>query len=261
MKIYGAGSLEDIKRCSELGAVGILTNPQGFEQYFDGEMTLADITRAIVETTELPVFIQIHGDSSDTLVKKAQSLHEISPRVGFKIIADEKGFKAIGALQKGGINCIATTLFSISQAAVAAGVGAFGICPFVSRGLYVGLNMFEILSAIREGYDRLDDPPQIIAVSLKNRADVELALSAGVDAVGMRYALLKQMMEHPLSQKAELLFAKNWARVKGEEISYLNHALELEGGARCAALNCLAFGARKGMPTLEGLDRFTSKHE
>ena len=231
MKIYGAGSLEDIKLCSKLGATGILTNPQGFEQYFEGEMTLADITRAIVETTDLPVFIQIHGENAQSLVDKARRLNEISPRVGFKIIADEKGFKAIAELQKQGINCIATTLFSISQAAVAAGVGAFGICPFVSRGLHIGLNMLEILSAIRKGYDRLDDPPQIIAVSLKNLADVELALSAGVDAVGMRYPLLKQMMQHPLSQKAELLFAKNWAQVKGEDISYLDHALRLEDSA------------------------------
>jgi transaldolase len=231
MKIYGAGSIRDIKLCSELGADGILTNPQGFEQYFEGKMTLPEITRAIVEATDLPVFIQIHGQSCRALVEKALSLHEISPQVGFKIICDEKGFQAIAALQKKSIDCIATTLFSISQAAVAASVRAFGICPFVSRGRYIGLNMYEILSAIREGYDRLVDPPRIIAVSLKNLSDVELALSAGVDAVGMRYPLLKQMMEHPLSEKAELLFAKNWARVKDEDISYLKHALQLEGGA------------------------------
>jgi transaldolase len=231
MKIYGAGSIEDIKRCSDLGATGILTNPQGFEQYFEGKMTLPEITRAIVDVTELPVFIQIHGQSYRALIDKAQSLHKISPQVGFKIIADEKGFQAIAELQRRKINCIATTLFSVSQATVAASVGAFGICPFVSRGLYIGLNMFEILSTIREGYDRLDSPPQIIAVSLKNLSDVELALSAGVDAVGMRYPLLKQMMEHPLSEKAELLFAKNWARVKGEDVSYLSHALGLEGSA------------------------------
>jgi transaldolase len=231
MKIYGAGSLEDIRLCSELGAAGILTNPQGFEQYFEGKMSLPDITRAIVDLTDLPVFIQIHGESTRALIDRARSLHGISPQVGFKIIADEKGFRAIAALQRESIRCIATTLFSISQAAMAASVGAFGICPFVSRGLYIGLNMYEILAAIREGYDRLDGPPQIIAVSLKNLSDVELALSAGVDAVGLRYPLLKQMMEHPLSEKAELLFAKNWARVKGEDVSYLSHALELKGSA------------------------------
>ncbi len=38
-------------------------------------------------------------------------------------------------------------------------------------------------------------------------------------------------------------------------------AQALEIGSRCAALNCLAFGAREGMPTLEGLERFTSEHE
>ena len=30
---------------------------------------------------------------------------------------------------------------------------------------------------------------------------------------------------------------------------------------RCAALNCLAFGAREGMPTLEGLKGFAPEHE
>ena len=100
-------------------------------------------------------------------------LHNISEQVGVKIISDEKGFEAIARLQKLNIQCIATTLFSISQ--------------------------------------------------------VELALRAGVDAVGMRYPLIRQMMEHPLSQKAELLFARNWAHVEGEDISYLRQALRIEG--------------------------------
>ena len=35
----------------------------------------------------------------------------------------------------------------------------------------------------------------------------------------------------------------------------------LDIGIRCAALNCLAFGAREGMPTLEGLEGFTPEYE
>ena len=78
-------------------------------------------------------------------------------------------------------------------------------------------------------YSRLEKAPEIIAVSLKNLTDVELALNAGVDAVGMRYPLIKQMMEHPLSQKAEVLFARNWANVKGEDVGYLQQAMRAEG--------------------------------
>ena len=229
MKIYGAGSLEDIRRCVELGVVGILTNPQGFDQYFKGEMTLSEITKAIVALTELPVFIQIHGETSEKIVAYARELHEISPQVGFKIIANEKGFQAISVLEREGIRCIATTLFTVAQAAVAANVGAFGICPFVSRAQAIGMNPFEILSTIKQGYNQLEKAPEIVAVSMKSVADVELALKAGVDAVGMRYPMIKEMMAHPLSDKAELLFAKNWKNVKGEDMEYLAHAMQMEG--------------------------------
>ncbi|MBT3271812.1 MAG: hypothetical protein HN368_01560 [Spirochaetales bacterium] len=224
MKIYGAGSLEEIKKCINLGAIGILTNPQGFEQYFKGEMTLEEISKAILEVADLPIFIQIHGRTAAAIAARARELHTLSKNIGFKIISDEKGFEAINTLQKEGIRCIATTLFTVSQAAVAASVGAFGICPFVSRAAASGMDPAGTLSAIRQAYDRLPYAPEIIAVSLKSTADVELAIKAGVDAVGMRYPLLKEMMYHPLSEKAEALFAVNWAGVKGEDVSYIGDA-------------------------------------
>lgn len=231
MKIYGAGSIEDVKHCTELGAVGILTNPQGFEQYFGGTMTLEEITQALVEATELPVFIQIHAETVDALVERGRQLHGISPRVGFKIISNEKGFRAIRRLQEDGIACIATGLFSLSQASAAAAVGAFGICPFVARAQDIGIDAKALLMAIRNGYDRLAKPPEVIAVSLRSLGDIHAALASGADAVGMRWPLMRQMFQHPLSDKAELLFAKNWANVKGEVITYLQDALQMEGVA------------------------------
>jgi len=231
MRIYGAGSIEEVKHCTELGAVGILTNPQGFEQFFRGEMTLEEITRALIEATDLPVFIQIHGNTVDALVERGWALHGLSPRVGFKIIANEKGFRAIRRLQADGISCIATGLFSISQAATAAAVGAFGICPFVARAQDAGIDVEWMLETIRAGYEELSTPPEIIAVSLRSLSDVERALAAGVDAVGMRWPLMQKMFAHPLSDQAELLFAKNWAKVKGENIEYLHHAMRMEGMA------------------------------
>ena len=129
MKIYGAGSLEDVKKSVELGVEGILTNPQGFEQYYQGKMTLEEITVALCDIAkDLPVFIQVHGATSEDIVKRAHEIHAISPKqVGIKIVSNEKGFWAIKKLQDEGINCIATTLFTLSQASIAATVGAWGI--------------------------------------------------------------------------------------------------------------------------------------
>jgi hypothetical protein len=73
----------------------ILTNSQVYEKYFQGKMTLEEITKAIVKVTELPVFMQIHGQSTEELLERARKLHTISPQVGFKIISNEKGFWAI----------------------------------------------------------------------------------------------------------------------------------------------------------------------
>ena len=229
MRIYGAGALEEIRQSIDLGVVGILTNPQGFEQYFKGELTLKEITQAIIELSDLPVFIQIHGETTEKIVAYARELHQVSPQVGFKIIANEKGFHAISILQKEGISCIATCLFTLAQASVAATVGATGICPFVSRAQAIGMDAFATLSEIKRGYERLTNAPEIIAVSMKSVADVELALRAGVDAVGMRYPMIRDMMSHPLSDKAELLFGKNWGNVKGEDAAYLASGMKMEG--------------------------------
>ncbi|MFI4913133.1 MAG: transaldolase family protein [Sedimentisphaeraceae bacterium JB056] len=231
MRIYGAGSVEEVKKCSELGVVGILTNPQGFDQYFGGKMTLEEITKSLVEVTDLPVFIQIHAETAEGLVDRARQLHAISPQVGFKIISDVKGFEAIRQLQKEGIDCIATCLFSLSQASVAATVGAFGICPFVSRARAIGMDPFAILRDIKQGYSQLERAPEIIAVSLKGVGDIDLALAAGVDSVGMRYPAIEEMMQHPLSKNAETLFAKNWANIVGEDVSYIDQSKSLGGEA------------------------------
>jgi len=230
MKIYGAGSLEDIRICTELGCAGILTNPQGFDVYYKGEMTLTEITQAILDASgDLPVFIQIHGENADAIVRRAHELRKLSDRVNMKIIGDEKGFTAIRCLQQEGINCIATCVFSVSQAAIAAMVGAYGICPFMSRAKEIGIDPCKVISNIKSCYRNMEKPPVIFAVSLKGVGDIDDAFAAGTDAIALRYPLLKQMMGHVLTSKAEALFAKNWANVKGEDVAYMADKIKLEG--------------------------------
>lgn len=229
MKIYGAGSIEDIRRCTELGVAGILTNPQGFEQYYKGEMTLEEITKAILDASDTPVFIQVHGPDADAIVNRVAALRKLSDRVCGKIIANEKGFEAIARLEKQGIHCIATCLFSVSQAAVAAMVGAYGICPFVSRAREQGIDIFGVIRTIKTCYEKMDKAPEIFAVSMKGVADVDGSFAAGADSVALRYPLLQSMMSHILTTRAEALFAKNWANVKGEDMSYMSDQLKMEG--------------------------------
>lgn len=233
MEIYGAGSLEDVRICTQLGVTGILTNPQGFDQYYQGKMTLEEITAALLEASDdgrnIPVFIQVHGKDEHEIIRRVEELRKQSDRVCGKIIADEKGFRAIKALQSEGIDCIATCLFSVSQAAVAAMVGAHAICPFVSRATAIGMDMFKIISDIKRCYSEMPKAPRIFAASLKSTADIDGAYAAGTDAVALRYPLLQEMMKHVLTTKAEALFAQNWEHVKGEDVSYMKERIKLSG--------------------------------
>ena len=233
MKIYGAGSLEDVRICTELGVAGILTNPQGFEQYYKGQMTLDEITRALLEASDdgrdIPVFIQIHGKDAEAIVARARELRKISPRVCAKIIGDEKGFRAIRILQQEGIDCIATCVFSVSQAAIAAMVGAYGICPFVSRAKEIGMDMAGIIRTIKASYSKMEKAPEIFAVSLKGLSDIDEAFGAGTDSIALRYPLMQKMMTHVLTEKAEKLFGQNWLNVKGEDVSYLTGMMNETG--------------------------------
>ena len=143
----------------------------------------------------------------------------------------EPGMQIFGNPEMYNVFVTAHGLIMVFFSIMPATVGAFGICPFVSRGTAIGMDMYETLKTIKEMYAELERPPKIIAVSLKGIGEVELALKAGVDVVGMRYPLVREMMEHPLSQKAELLFAKNWTKVKGEDLEYMRHAMGMEGTA------------------------------
>ncbi len=233
MEIYGAGSLEDVRICTELGVTGILTNPQGFEQYYQGKMTLSEITDALLAASDdgrnIPVYIQVHGRDAEEIAYRVEELHEKSDRVRGKIIADEKGFRAIKKLREKDILCVATCLFSVSQAAVAAMVGAQAICPFVTRATAMGMDMYKIIRAIKDCYAETPDAPRILAASLKSTSDVNDAYIAGTDAVALRYPLLKEMMSHVLTTKAEALFSQNWQNVKGEDVSYMKERIKLSG--------------------------------
>ncbi|WP_297186605.1 transaldolase [uncultured Porticoccus sp.] len=68
-----------------------------------------------------------------SLVEKYQSAGIASDRILLKIAATWEGIRAAEQLEKAGIQCNLTLLFSFEQAAAAADAGAFLVSPFVGR--------------------------------------------------------------------------------------------------------------------------------
>lgn len=88
-------------------------------------------------STEVDARLSFDTNASIEKAKKLIGLYEASgigkDRVLIKLASTWEGIRAAEVLQKEGINCNLTLLFSFSQAAACADAGAFLISPFVGR--------------------------------------------------------------------------------------------------------------------------------
>ena len=134
-------------------------------------------------------------------------------RILIKLASTWEGFEAAKILQKEGIDCNMTLLFSLAQAAVAADVGAFLISPFVGRILdwhkkasgkdYAGADDPGVQSVknIYSYYKKHGLKTVVMGASFRNTSEIEEL--AGCDRLTISPDLLKKLAEDdgPLTRK------------------------------------------------------------
>ena len=118
-------------------------------------------------STEVDARLSFDTQASIEKAKKLIGLYEDAgiskERVLIKLASTWEGIKAAEALQKEGINCNLTLLFSFSQAAACADAGAFLISPFVGRIL----DWYKANTDKKE-YAPFEDPGVISVTSIYN---------------------------------------------------------------------------------------------
>ena len=126
-------------------------------------------------------------------------------RILIKLASTWEGFQASRVLQKEGIDCNMTLLFSMAQAAVAADVGAFLISPFVGRILdwhkkaegkdFTGADDPGVISVrnIYAYYKKHGLKTVVMGASFRNTGEIEEL--AGCDRLTISPDLLKKLAE------------------------------------------------------------------
>jgi len=225
VKLYaGATTADDLQQCIALGASAIITNPEGMARFGGGTMTLAQITEALCGIADVPVWIQVHGPTAEAIVTRARTVTAVSPQVGVKIVANREGIRAVRLLRQQDVRAIATAVFSVGQAIAAAEAGAWGICPFVTRGLQGGQDAVQILADIVRAYEAGGVATHVIAASISEPWQVERAAVCGVHGVALRLPVLLRLIDHTLTRDVEAAFGTHWARIPGEDVTYLSAA-------------------------------------
>ena len=124
-------------------------------------------------------------------------------KVLIKLAATWEGIRAAGVLQREGIDCNLTLMFSATQAFAAADAGAFLISPFVGRildwhvknggGAYTGETDPGVASvrAIYRAYKARGVPTVVMGASFRNVGEIEAL--AGCDRLTISPALLDEL--------------------------------------------------------------------
>lgn len=181
----------------------------------------AELTKIVPGRVSTEVDADLSFDTKATIEKAraiiaAYDRHGIGrERILIKIASTWEGIRAAEILQREGIDCNMTLLFSLAQAAAAAEAGAFLISPFVGRildwhvkagqGPYDGENDPGVQSVrkIYAYYKANDHKTIVMGASFRNIGEIEAL--AGCDRLTISPALLDELAkaEGPLPRKLD----------------------------------------------------------
>ncbi|MGO9171637.1 MAG: fructose-6-phosphate aldolase [Rhodomicrobium sp.] len=204
----------EIDEIRELAATGLLdgatTNPSLIAK---AGRNFIETVREICAIVEGPVSAEVSATDTETMLAEARKLAAIAENVAVKVPLTWEGLKACRTLAQDGIMVNVTLCFSANQALLAAKAGAAFVSPFVGRLDDVGEDGMSLIRDIRAIYDNYPDlGTEILAASIRHPRHVTEAALAGADVATVPPAVLKQIVNHPLTEKGLAQFMADWKK-------------------------------------------------
>ncbi|HZV20957.1 MAG TPA: transaldolase family protein, partial [Hyphomicrobiales bacterium] len=156
---------------------------------------------------------EVAATDEETMVAEGRRLAEIAENVAVKVPLTWDGLKACRTLSTDGIMVNVTLCFSANQALLAAKAGAAFVSPFIGRLDDIGEDGMALVRDIRTIYDNYPDfGTEILAASIRHPRHVTDAALAGADIATVPPAILKQLVNHPLTEKGLAQFVADWKK-------------------------------------------------
>ena len=173
----------------------------------------AELTRIVPGRVSTEVDADLSFDVAGTIAKARAIIAAYASagvgreRILIKLASTWEGAQAAAALQREGVDCNMTLLFSLAQAVAAADAGAFLISPFVGRifdwhvkaggGPYTGETDPGVQSvrAIYAYYKTYGVTTVVMGASFRNAGEIEAL--AGCDRLTISPQLLDELAEGP----------------------------------------------------------------
>lgn len=215
MKLFlDTANVEHIKEANEMGVIcGVTTNPSLIAK--EGR-DFNEVIKEITEIVDGPISGEVVSEDAEGMIKEGREIAAIHKNMIVKIPMTVEGLKAVKVLAREGIKTNVTLIFSANQALLAANAGATYISPFLGRVDDISMDGMELVRTIAEIFEVHGINTEIIAASVRHPIHVIEAARAGAHIATVPYALVMQMVKHPLTDAGLEKFKADWAAAFGK---------------------------------------------
>ncbi len=209
MKFFiDTANIEEIKKGIEMGLVdGVTTNPTLLsKEKKDPQLVIEEI----LKTVDGPVSLEVIAKDAKGMCEEARKLASLGNNAVIKIPMTEEGIKAVRTLSLEEIKTNVTLIFQPIQALIAAKAGASYVSPFIGRLDDIAQKGMTIIDDICKIFFNYGLETEVIVASSRNPVHVLDAALIGADIATIPFNVLKQLMNHPLTDIGLERFLKDW---------------------------------------------------
>ena len=215
MKIFlDTANIDEIREGSELGIVtGVTTNPSlAAKEGIGGKAGYRAAVQEIADLIDGPISVEVVSTDAAGMIDEGRDIAEWIPNPWVKIPSTAEGLKAISVLARDGIKINQTLCFSVNQAVLGAQAGSTVVSPFIGRLDDIGQEGMTLVEDIVAIYRRYALPTLVMAASIRHTLHCTQAAKVGAHISTVPYGVLKQMVQHPLTDAGLARFLQDWEK-------------------------------------------------
>ena len=212
MKFFvDTADIEEIRSLAASGLLdGVTTNPSLIAK---SGRNILEVVKEICAAVPGPVSAEVAATEFEGIMREARVLRGIARNVAVKVPLTPDGLRACKALSSDGATVNVTLCFSPAQALLAAKAGAAFVSPFVGRLDDVGESGMGLIADILQIFRAYPAfRTEVLVASIRHPVHVIEAAKQGAHIATMPPAVLRQLFQHPLTDKGLAAFLADWAK-------------------------------------------------
>lgn len=213
MKFFvDTADINEIKDLADTGLLdGVTTNPSLVAA--SGAPNFIALIEQICAVVDGPVSAEVAATDYETMLKEGQKLAKIAKNVAVKLPLTPDGLKVCKKLSDAGTMTNVTLCFSAAQALLAAKAGATFISPFVGRLDDIGHDGMQLIADIVQIYSMYPNiETEVLVASVRHPMHLIDAAKMGAHVATIPPKVIRQLYNHPLTDKGLDAFVKDWAK-------------------------------------------------